>query len=207
MTVAEVVRFCRPLYPSWDDALGRELLRSLALQEGKRVGELSKGMATKLHLLLATAHRPRVLLLDEPLSGLDPVVREEFTEGILRGAGEEERTVVISSHQIGDVQRLADRVGILHKGRLLLEDSVDDLLENTRLVEVVLAPDHGPTTAPAGTVRQRRDRRRWTLTIRSFTPAVVREIRERHSVQDVEVRDLDLEGIFKEMVLGHEEAA
>jgi len=202
MRVGEVIRFCQPLYERWDDALCREMLELFKLDPRKKVKHLSKGMATKLHLLLALGPGPEVLLLDEPLSGLDPLVREEFQEGILRGVQERGCTVLFSSHQIDDVQRLAERVGIIHEGRLLVEDSVDSLLTTTKRLEVVLSDGQGPPIAPVGTIWQRQERRHWRLTVRGFRQASLEEIRASNDTERIDVIDLNLEEVFKDLVRG-----
>ena len=86
----------------------------------KKVKHLSKGMLVKLSLLLAVSHEPELLVLDEPMAGLDPVAREEFLDGVLRTICERGQTVLFSTHSLDDVQRLADTVGILYEGRLLV---------------------------------------------------------------------------------------
>ncbi len=202
MRVGEVIRFCRPLYARWNDGLCQQMFELFELEERMLVRHLSKGMATKLHLLLALAHEPEVLLLDEPLAGLDALVREEFLEGVLRGVAERDCTVVFSSHQIDDVQRLADRVGIIHAGRLLVEDAVDSLVGTTKRLEVVLVDGRDPPLAPGGTVWQQRDRRRWRLTVRDFDRAVAHQVQQSQAVERVDVIDLSLEDIFKDLVRG-----
>src|SRR3989304_3363939 len=115
MRVKEVIGFCRSCYKSWNDRTCQEILDMFALDPGRKVKHLSKGMLAKLSLLLAVSHEPEVLLLDEPLSGLDPIVREEFLEGVLGTICARGQTVLISSHMLDDVRRLADTVGLLHE--------------------------------------------------------------------------------------------
>src|SRR5262245_3448109 len=103
MRVGEVIGFTRSFYPTWSDDECARLLDLFALDPAKKVKHLSKGMAAKLSLLLALAHEPEVLILDEPMSGLDPLVREEFLDGVLRAVCERRRTVLFSSHTLDDV--------------------------------------------------------------------------------------------------------
>lgn len=202
MRVRDVLAFCRALYPTWNDERCAELLDLFELEPRKRVRHLSKGMLAKLALLLAVAHEPEVLILDEPTSGLDPLVREEFVEGVLRTICARERTVLFSSHTLSDVQRLADRVGIIYAGRLLTDCPIDELLSGTKRIRAVLRDGYQPAESPPGTIWQRIERREWLLTVRDFSPGLLDELRSRHRLEHVEVVDLGLEDVFKDMVRG-----
>jgi ABC-2 type transport system ATP-binding protein len=204
MRVSEAMRFCRQLQPGWDDATADELLRMFRLDTNKRIHSLSKGMATKLHLLLALAHRPATLILDEPLSGLDPVVRDEFLEGVLSGICERDCTVILSSHQVDDVQRVADRVAIMHEGRLLLEGETQAILRDTRRLRLTLADSNVEVAAPRGTIRDRHDRRVREMTVRSCDEETIDTVRSVEGVVQVESDALSLEEVFKDVVLGAE---
>ena len=202
MRVREAIRFCKALYPSWNDALCAELVDLFELPPARKVRQLSKGMLAKLALLLAVAHEPEVLILDEPTSGLDPLVREEFLEGVLHTICAEQRTVLFSSHTLSDVQRLADTVGIIVGGQLLAHGPTEELIRGTKRLRVVLADGCAPEAAPAGTIWQRVERREWQLTVGGFTPEAVQFIEEHYPVHSVEVIDLALEDVFKDMVKG-----
>ena len=146
MTVAQCLDFCRPLYPTWDAALCDRLLARFTLPMGSRLRDLSRGMAMKAALLVSLAYRPRLLVLDEPFSGLDVVVRDELIRGVLEIAGEERWTVLISSHDIDEVERLVDWVGVMNAGRLALAEPVATLQARFRRVDVTTAP---PEVLPA----------------------------------------------------------
>ncbi|MCP4785350.1 MAG: ABC transporter ATP-binding protein [Fuerstiella sp.] len=206
MRVSDAMQFCRQLQPSWNDSTADELLRVFRLDSGKRVQSLSKGMATKLHLLLALAHEPATLILDEPLAGLDPVVRDEFIDGVLAGICERNCTVVFSSHQIDDVQRLSDAVAIIHEGRLLLEGETQTILTETRKVRVTLETADMTFIEPAGTIRSRRNHRTCELTLHPCESGTTPAVRCTAGVVDVEVEALSLEDLFKDVVLGAEAA-
>jgi len=148
MTPGELFDYCRPLYPAWDDALCRTLQRELGLTSDAPLRTLSRGTRMKAALLSSLAYRPALILLDEPFTGLDPLVREELIRGLLEVASDRERTVLVSSHDIDEVERLADWVGYLDQGRLLFAEPVSSLLERFRLVEVV-APADGTPAMPA----------------------------------------------------------
>lgn len=202
MLVREVVGFARSFYETWNDAYCRRLLGLFELDPRKRVKHLSKGMLAKLGLILAVAHEPDLLILDEPMSGMDPIARDEFLDGVVRTLCERRCTVLFSSHTLSDVQRLADSVGILHDGRLLVHCEVDDLLQSTKRVEVVLRDGCLPRFEPEGTVWQSLERREWSITVRGLTPEVVRRIRDENPVEAISVRDLNLEELFKDYVKG-----
>ncbi|WP_414659969.1 ABC transporter ATP-binding protein [Horticoccus sp. 23ND18S-11] len=136
MTVRQFLDFCRPLYPTWDRALEASLLRQFALPESRKLSQLSRGMQMKAALLSSLAYRPKLLVLDEPFSGLDPLVRDEFIRGVLEVSALGEWTVLVSSHDIEEVERLADRVAILDAGRLQLNETTESLQARFRRVEV-----------------------------------------------------------------------
>lgn len=112
----------RPLYPRWDRSVEDELREAYRLPAGRRIGELSHGMRMKLALACALPFHPRLLVLDEPLSGLDALARDEIVDGFLRRAGR--MTVIVSSHELDEVERFASHVAFLHEGRLLFQGSL-----------------------------------------------------------------------------------
>lgn len=202
MTVRKVIGFVKSFYPSWNDALCDELLDLFELPIDRKVAQLSKGMVAKLSLLLAMSHEPELLVLDEPMSGLDPLVREEFLDGVLRTICRGDSTVLFSSHSIDDVQRLADDVGIMYHGRLLVNRPLDDLLGSTKRVRAVLRDGCLPQQLPAGTIWQSVQRREWSLTVAGFSTDVLTQLRAENSVEAVDVADLCLEELFKDYVKG-----
>lgn len=132
MTVAQLMNYLRPLYPTWDNAFAEKLLNDFDLPLEQRLKHLSRGMRMKASLVGALAFRPKLLVLDEPFSGLDPLVREEFLEGIIELTAQEKWTIFISSHDIDEVERLADQVAIINQGNLLLSESIEKLLNRFR---------------------------------------------------------------------------
>lgn len=140
MTCAGLGKFVGGFYPTWDAGEFARLLRTFALPPERKASDLSGGMRLKLGLALALAHRPELLICDEPTAGLDPVARREFLDLVQahgRGAG---RAMLFSSHLIDEVQRLAGRVGIIHAGRMRYEGSLSGLLASVRRVRA-RAPD------------------------------------------------------------------
>ncbi len=138
MQIQEYLAWCRPMYPSWDRDLERELLRDFHLTPDQKLRTLSRGQRMKASLLSCLAYRPELLVLDEPFSGLDPVMREEFIAGLLEMAGQDGWAMLIASHDIEEVEKLADRVVMLNYSRVKLEESTEALLARHRLVEVLL---------------------------------------------------------------------
>jgi ABC-2 type transport system ATP-binding protein len=138
MTVRQFIDYCRPMYPGWDSAFGGKLLKQFDLPPDAKLKSLSRGMKMKAALLSSLAYRPKMVVLDEPFSGLDPLVRDEFIRGMLELTENEGWTVFVSSHDIEEVERMADRVAILDRGRLQLNESAEDLQSRFRAVEVVL---------------------------------------------------------------------
>ena len=140
MTVDELLAFCKPMYPTWDDAFARKLIADFDLPVSTHLGRLSRGMRVKAALVSALAYRPKLLVMDEPFSGLDPVVRDDLVHGVLERAGEEQWTVLLSSHDLDEVERLVDDIALLDNGRLVVSEPLTGLLARFRRVEVTL-PD------------------------------------------------------------------
>ena len=141
MTVDQFLGWCRPLYDRWDTALEAKLRGEFDLPPERKLGDLSRGQRMKAALLSSLAYRPELVLLDEPFSGLDPVARDEFIGGLLELAGNEGWSLLISSHDIEEVQKLADRVVVLNHGRVKLEESAEGMIARHRLVEVLMSSD------------------------------------------------------------------
>jgi ABC-2 type transport system ATP-binding protein len=202
MRVREVLGFCKSCYPTWNDATCRELVEMFGLDLEKKVKHLSKGTQVKLALLLAVSHDPELLLLDEPLSGLDPIAREEFLDGVLQTICQRGQTVLISSHMLDDVRRLADTVGILNEGQLLVQGNVDELLRTMKRIRATLRDGQKPSQSPEGTIWQRVQGREWTITVRDFSPEKVQQVLAIEGVENAAVIDLGLEELFKDIIRG-----
>jgi ABC-2 type transport system ATP-binding protein len=128
-TICELERLHRAVYPRWDSAFAQRLLGPLAKKPEARIDRLSKGEAQRVRIACAMAHRPDLLLLDEPGAGLDPSLRREFLEDAVGLLSENDTTIVISSHHLSDVERIANRIVLVSNGRLLLNTELDALYE------------------------------------------------------------------------------
>lgn len=136
MTVKQLIAFCKPLYPTWDDAFCDRLIKQFDLPLDRQISGFSRGMKIKSAFLISLAYRPRLLVLDEPFTGLDPLVRDELIRGILDLTTAEHWTVFISSHDIYEVEMLADTVGLLDRGKLKLVESLDSLQRRFKKVNL-----------------------------------------------------------------------
>ncbi|MDR1492318.1 MAG: ABC transporter ATP-binding protein [Planctomycetaceae bacterium] len=134
MTLADAAAFCEKMYPNWNHKLVDHLEKRFRLEGKKQYNEYSKGQRRAVCLILGLAQNADVLILDEPASGLDTLARHDFLEEILNVACEENRTVLFSSHILGDIERIVDRVAILTHGRMVIEGELDSLKENVRRI-------------------------------------------------------------------------
>ncbi len=200
MTVGEIVRFTASFFPGWRVDLQQKYLRAFDLPERRKVKSLSRGMRTKLALLLALCRGAELLILDEPTSGLDPAVTEDVLQALVAHVAGEGMTVFFSSHQIADVDQIADHVAIIEAGRTVVTGAMDDLREKFRRIQLVFDND-----APAVTFRapgvERLERKGRVLTVLSSAGSerVLDEARALNPVS-VDVFPVTLKEIFLESV-------
>lgn len=160
MTVEYMLAYLKPFYPDWDDARAAQLIRQFDLPLHRQLRHLSRGMRMKAALASSLAYHPRLLIMDEPFSGLDPLVREDLIDGLIESAGE--TTILLSSHDLGEIESFASHIGYLDHGRLQFSEEMTSLTARFREVEVVVdsppllpldrpLPAHWlrPETAPA----------------------------------------------------------
>jgi ABC-2 type transport system ATP-binding protein len=134
MTVRYFLSYLKPFYPTWDDAVAGELVRQFELPLERKLGQLSRGMQIKASLVSSLAYQPKLIILDEPFTGLDPLVRDQLIEGLLERAGG--ATVLISSHDLAEIESFASHVGYLDHGRLFFSEEMNALTGRFREVEV-----------------------------------------------------------------------
>ncbi len=201
MTVQEILDFNAPFYPTWDPQLAGDLLARLELPRDRRLRDLSRGMQAKAGLILALAPRPELLILDDPTSGLDPVVRHEFLEAVINNVQAEGGTVFFSTHLLHEMERVADEVAILHHGRLRVRASLEQLKAQVKKIRAVY-PDQVPQAFPLpDLLRVDRNTHQVLLTVAAYRPDFPEALRNA-GAESVEVIDLSLEEIFVETVKG-----
>jgi ABC-2 type transport system ATP-binding protein len=197
MTVEYFLAYLKPFYPRWDDARAAELLRLFDLPLKRKLGQLSRGMKMKAALASSLACRPALLVMDEPFSGLDPVMRDDLTQGIIAGA--DETTVLVSSHDLTEIETLASHIGYMESGRLRFSESMDSLAERFREIEVTTAGAADlPANWPAHWLRPEVSPAVVRFVDSAFdseaTPAEVRRVLP--GVRDVAVTPMPLRSIF-----------
>jgi ABC-2 type transport system ATP-binding protein len=133
MSIDELMRYSQAFYPAWDDAYAEELRHTFALDAGAKIKNLSKGQKARAGLLIALAHRPELLVLDEPSSGLDPIVRRDILGAVIRTIADEGRTVLFSSHLLDEVEQVADHVTMIASGKIVLSAPLDEIKESHRV--------------------------------------------------------------------------
>ena len=205
MSVDEMVRFTASFFPRWRRDLEERYLRTFDLPSSRRVKALSRGMRTKLALLLALCRGAELLVLDEPTSGLDPAVTEEVLQALVTHVASAEMTVFFSSHQIAEVDQIADRVAIIDRGRTVVAGALDDLRERYRRVQLVFdgqAPE--ATFRSPGVERVQRSGRVLSMVTTAGTERVLEEARALNPVS-VDLLPITLKEIFLESI-GTEEA-
>ena len=163
MRVDELLRYTQAFYPRWDPGYADQLLGQFGLDRGARIKTLSKGQRARLGLLAAEAHRPELLILDEPSSGLDPIVRRDILEAIIRTVTDAGRTVIFSSHLLDEVERVSDYVAMLHRGTLKLLAPLDEIKAQHRRIALRFdAAQPTPPKVPAA-IRVAGAGREWTV--------------------------------------------
>jgi ABC-2 type transport system ATP-binding protein len=136
MTVEYFMAYLKPFYPAWDDDRAEELLRQFELPRDRKLRNLSHGMRMKAALASSLAYRPQLIVLDEPFTGLDPLVRDELIEGLLENA--DGATMLISSHDLAEIESFASHIGYLDRGRLQFSEEMSSLSQRFREIEVTI---------------------------------------------------------------------
>jgi len=198
MKVREIVRFTASFYAKWNQSSVHSLLQRFGIDAEQKVKNLSRGTYAQLALVLAMGHDPQLLILDEPATGLDVVVRRDFLESIIQLIQQEGRTVLFSSHLVHEVERVADQIVMIEGGRLLIAMGIDDLKRG--IVRLVVRGKSANTLVGLpGILRSSTDGGDLVLTVQD------RDGRTRKAIQEsgndvVEVIGLSLEEIFVDLV-------
>ena len=195
MRISEMMCYTQAFYPQWDDAYAEELRVAFDLDKNVKVKTLSRGQRARAGLLVALAYRPDLLVLDEPSSGLDPVVRRDILGAIIRTIADEGRTVLFSSHLLDEVERVADRVAIIHQGRIMLTASMEEIKEQHR--RMTLRFERPLESAPSlkGTISITGKGNEWTC-VCSGEIAALRSRAEAMGATIVDETGLTLDEIF-----------
>ena len=149
MRVDELIRYTSAFYPKWENDYAEELRRTFALEAAAKIKDLSKGQKARAGLLIALAHRPELLVLDEPSSGLDPLVRRDILGAVIRTIADEGRTVLFSSHLLEEVEQVADHVTMISYGRIVLSAPLDAIKESHRSLNEAFIAHVGSAATPA----------------------------------------------------------
>lgn len=183
MRVGEFLRYTQAFYPKWDARYAEQLREQFGLDSAARIRVLSKGQQAKLGLLAAQAHRPDLLVLDEPSSGLDPIVRNDILAAVIRTVADEGRTVFFSSHLLEEIERVSDHVAMLHQGKLVLCGPLEEIKAQHRRITLRFeTPQPKPPIIPGalGVTGTGRD---WTMICDgSGIPKIGARIVDEHSV-------------------------
>ena len=201
MTVGEMARFARAFYPTWNDHLLEQILDHFALPRRGKIRRLSNGQRAQLSLALAVAPDPELLILDDPTLGLDTVVRREFLESLIQVIQRRGRTILFSSHILGDVERVADRIGILVDGVLRVDCPTDAFKESVR--KIVLQFGRTPPAFPGcrGLVSSRQAGANLELIVVGYGDEQ-RQACEALEPRAIDVIELNLEDAFIEYTRG-----
>jgi len=200
LTVSEIVRFTAAFYPRWRNDLAEEYLEKFELPDDRAANKLSRGMRTKLALLLALSSGTELLILDEPTSGLDPVVTDEVLKALVAHVAREDITVFLSSHQLADIEQVADRIAIIDRGRTVLAGNLDEIRASYRRVRIVFdgdAPELALRTPDV--IRVQRQGRVLSVLSSAGAAAIRAEIEAHHPVS-VDELPVTLREIFLETV-------
>jgi ABC-2 type transport system ATP-binding protein len=204
MTVEESVRFTRAFHETWDDQKAADLLKRFSLPPEKKVRQLSRGNRARLCLLLALSFNPELIVLDEPTSGLDPIVRRDFIENIVAEIAEEGKTVLFSSHIVEEVERVADYVGVINEGELLLVSTLDDIKASYKRVRYATNGTRPEVATVPGVLAVENGRHEQILTVSAWGDETLRTLGER-GVKNPEVLPISLEDIFVNTVRAERE--
>ena len=200
MTIGEIMRFTGSFYQTWDNNLADELCKRLELSKKDKLKNLSRGMYGKVALLLAMAHNPELLILDDATSGLDVVVRRDFMEGIIDLIHKGGKTVFFSSHMIDEVEGVADWVGIIEQGKLIVAERMDDLKSSIRQIRMIFENNPPQEIKINGMLQVKIDGHEALVTVKDFKEDILKAMNEKYSPKTIDIINLSLEDIFVALV-------
>ncbi len=207
MTIDALMRFTRPFYPAWNQGLFDQIVEHFQLNRKQKVKHLSKGQVAQVSLALGIAPEPELLILDDPTLGLDTVVRRDFLESLIQIIQKKGRTIFLSSHVLGDVERVADRIGVMVDGVLRVDCPTDEFKQSIR--RVVLSFDTAPPEFAGcdGLVAVHAEDRKLDLVIVGYCESHREQFAAmKPSPKNIEVVELNLEDAFIEYTRGSRRA-
>jgi ABC-2 type transport system ATP-binding protein len=199
MTVEQLIRFVKSFYRDWQPDVEQRLLKQYQLPQTRKVKALSKGMRTKLALLLAFCRRPALLILDEPSEGLDPVSIEELLQALVTAAADG-TTVFFSSHQIAEVERVAEHVCIIDHGQLVMNFSLEDMRQQYRRITLGFAEQQPPEKFRIQGIQQIRTSGRQVILLANQNAEAIVELARTMEPVSVDVAPIGLREVFLETV-------
>lgn len=200
MTAGQLIRYVSTYYPNWNHRLEEKYIADYDISTVARVGSLSPGQRQKLAILLAIGFEPELLILDEPASTLDPVARGQFLDLLLQIIQNENRTIIISSHILSDVEKVIDHAVIMRAGRILRDCSFDELKEEFCRVRITALSGELPTELPfANVVEHQRSNGQAVMTVKNSSREQIERAAEDMNCQ-VEIQTLPLDDIYKIVV-------
>jgi ABC-2 type transport system ATP-binding protein len=199
MSIDEVFRFAASVYRNWDSTKCKSITNLLQLPTSRTVKQLSRGELAKLNLVIAMSHRPQLLILDEPTTGVDPLMRGEFLDAVVGIARAEGTTVFFSTHILSDVDRIADRIIVINEGHLIADDTVEALQSRyTKASFIFSSPPRVDNEVP-GALRVHCGIREWVAIFDATDPMQLQAIARRLGAEDVLIRAMTVEDIFIEL--------
>ena len=205
MRVGELMHYTRAFYPDWDEGYAEQLRKQFRLELDTKIRNLSRGEKARAGLLVALAHRPELLLLDEPSSGLDAVSRHDILAVVVRSVAEEGRTVVFSSHLLDEVERVADEVAMFHRGRLELLTSMDELRATHQRMVVEFSEEMSEFPEVPGVLHAVGEGREWAVVCHG-DPKTMRSAIEKAGARILEETIPSLDTVFVARVTGNAQA-
>ena len=193
----KLIRFVRGFYPSWDESYCQQLLKNLKVSEDDAIAALSFGTRIKLGLILALSWHPKIIILDEPTAGLDAVSKKQIFTELLAAVQDEERTVIISSHSLSDLERFADNIGLIKNGQLLLEGLTSELMARFQLVDFVTINGEA-FLPPEGFFVQKHESDRWQAMVDSRRSSL--ETLASRGARQISTTPVTLEDVFVALV-------
>jgi ABC-2 type transport system ATP-binding protein len=195
MRVDELMRYTQAFHPDWDMAYAHQLLDTFELDSGMKILELSRGMRAQVGIVAAVAHRPDLLILDEPSTGLDPVVRKDILDAMVRAVADDGRTVLFSSHLLDEVERMADHVTMIHQGRVVLDGTLESIRRAHARAQIRFGERLDQPPEIEGALSVEGEGRSWSVIHNGATEPFNASV-ARHRGEVVQSRAATLEEIF-----------